>query len=672
MPDLTRLLLPRSVAVVGATDREGTYAHTTLLNLARAGFAGPVVGVHPTRRSAVGVPCVPTLTDVGQVDAVVIATPAPTVPAYVAEAAALGCGGAVVYAAGFAEAGRADLQAELRAAAAAMPVIGPNGNGLISVAGRAPLWGDAVTLPDTIGGVALVSDSGNIGVIGAAHRGGQGLHTIVSTGNAAVVGPPDVVEYLAGAEGVRAIALYVEGDGDGRRWCEALAACAERDVRVVVLKAGRSVRGAAAGTSHTAALVGDHAVFAAMVEEAGGVMVRQPAELWETARALAAGRRDARGVGILTCSGGDAAIAADLAEDFAVPLADLSAATREALRSRLPAAATVANPLDHTALVWADTEAIAALAETVGRDPAVGHLVYVQDEPPGLPEAPRREWRATRAGGVLGGERSGHATLVVATTPGQGGDDAIEGLDNALRAIAALRARPPDPVRLRDVAREAQRVVRPEDSRQGHAMSEPDAKVLLARYGIDIPRGAVVDSAEAAFAFIHEAGFPVALKAVVPGLEHKSDAGAVVLGVVSRQQIEVEVPRLLALAPGSQVLVEVMAEGGIEMLVSATIRGVIPTLTVGLGGVWAEALDDVAVIPLPADADRVRVALASLRGAAVLLGERGGPAYGLDGVSEVAATVGRILIQEGLTEIEVNPLLVRAGRAPLALDALMR
>ena len=133
MPDLSRLLAPRSVAVVGATDREGTYAHTTLLNLARAGFAGQVVGVHPTRSVAAGVPCVPTLADVDRVDAVVIATPADTVPGYVADAAALGCGGAVVYAAGFAEAGRADLQDDLKAAAQGMPVIGPNGNGLVRI-----------------------------------------------------------------------------------------------------------------------------------------------------------------------------------------------------------------------------------------------------------------------------------------------------------------------------------------------------------------------------------------------------------------------------------------------------------------------------------------------------------------------------------------------------------
>ena len=376
MPDLSRLLAPRSVAVVGATDREGTYAHTTLLNLARAGFAGRVIGVHPTRSVAAGVPCVPTLAEAGRVDAVVIATPADTVPGYVDDAAALDCGGAVVYAAGFAEAGRADLQEALKSAAGGMPVIGPNGNGLVSVMARAPLWGDAVTVPDAAGGVALISDSGNVGVVGMAHRSGEGLHTVVSAGNAAVIDTPTLLGEVALLDGVRAVALYVEGDGDGAAWCEALARCAERDVRVVVLKAGRSARGAAVGAAHTAALVGDQEVFAAMIDEAGGVMVTQPLELLETARALAMGRRDSRGAAFLTCSGGDAAIAADLADDLGVALADLATSTEDRLRALLPPAATVANPLDHTALGWADTEAIAALAEAVGRGPAAGPPVH--------------------------------------------------------------------------------------------------------------------------------------------------------------------------------------------------------------------------------------------------------------------------------------------------------
>lgn len=664
MADLSRLLAPRSVAVVGATDREGTYAHTTLLNLARAGFAGRVVGVHPTRPIAAGVPCVPTLAEAGPVDAVVIATPADTVAQYIGESAALGCGGAVVYAAGFAEAGRADLQAGLASAAQGMPVVGPNGNGLVSVMARAPLWGDAVTLPEVAGGVALISDSGNIGVVGMAHRSGEGLHTVVSTGNAAVIDTPTLLGEVALLERVRAVALYVEGDGDGAAWCEALARCAERDVHVVVLKAGRSVRGAAVGAAHTAALVGDQAVFAAMIAEAGGVMVKQPLELLETARALALGRRDPRGAAFLTCSGGDAAIAADLADDLGVTLADLDAATQARLRALLPPAATVANPLDHTALVWADTEAIAALAETVGRDPGVGHLVYVQDEPPGLPPGPLAEWRSTRAGGVLGGERAGLDTLVVATTPGQAAPGAVAGLDNALRALGVLQSPRPDAARLRELASALASDHRP------RSLDEADAKALLATYGITVPEGRVAGTTEEAVDASRAVGYPVALKVVAEGVIHKSDIGGVVLGLDSDGDVAAETGRILSLTPGSRVLVEAMADPGVEVIVAARREGVVPTLTIGLGGLWTEALSDVVCIPLPASPDRVHRALEGLRGRVVLAGARGGATYDIDGLCVTASRVGQVLLDEGLTLIEINPVIVGRSGA-VVVDAVM-
>ena len=664
MADLSRLLAPRSVAVVGATDREGTYAHTTLLNLKRAGFAGEIVGVHPTRTVAVGVRCVPTLADAGTVDAVVVATPADTVAAYIADAAALGCGGAIVYAGGFAEAGRADLQHGLMEAAGGMAVIGPNGNGMVSVPARAPLWGDAVSLPGHAGGIALISDSGNIGVVGMAHRGGEGLHTVISAGNAAVVDTPTLLGEVALLDGVRVVAMYVEGDGDGVAWCEALARCAERDVRVVVLKAGRSARGAAVGAAHTAALVGDQAVFAAMIAEAGGVMVEQPLELLETARALAHGRRDARGAALLTCSGGDAAIAADIADDLGVRLADLAPETERRLRDLLPPAATVANPLDHTAMVWADTEAIAALAEAVGLDPGVGHLVYVQDEPPGLPPGPLAEWQATRAGGVLGGERAGVGTLVVATTPGQAAPGAVAGLDNALRAIGALQSPAPEAHRLRAMAACAEAVP------GSHALDESEGKELLARYGVVVPHGVIAVDADAAVTSARAIGYPVVLKVVAEALIHKSDVGGVAVGLTSDDDVAREGARMLRLAPDARVLVEEMVPAGVEVLVAARREGVVPTLTVGLGGVWAEALADVVCIPLPASPERVREALATLRAYPVLAGGRGGAAYAVDALCDAASRIGDGLLAEGLSLIEVNPLIVSASGC-VAVDAVV-
>ncbi|MBU6244386.1 MAG: acetate--CoA ligase family protein [Actinomycetales bacterium] len=665
MSRLARLLHPQSIAIVGATDRPGSYAANTIGNLQRAGFGGRLVGVHPERSQALGVPCVPSLAEAGAVDAVVIATPAASVPDLVHQASLLGCGGAIAYAAGFAEAGRADLQQKLLRAAGPMPVIGPNGNGVVAVAARAPMWGDDARLPDEPGNIGLVTESGNIGVIALGHRGGLGLRTVVSTGNSAVVSAAEVLTYLANEPGIAAVALYLESDGDGQQWCDALAACAERDVHVVALKTGRSTRGAAVGAAHTAAIVGDHGVFAAMVTEAGGTLVAEPGQLLETARALASGRRDPRDAAIVTCSGADAAIAADLAADLRVRLADLLPQTVDALRAALPEGATASNPLDHTALLWADEEGIAAVTEAAGRDAQVGHLMYVQDEPAHLGAAAAGEWLVTRQGALLGGGRAGQVPMLVATTPGQAPPGAIEGLGNALRAIHVLQQPAPDAARIREIG-SITAACAPEGR---EPLDEYQAKELARRHGIEVPAGELAQDAEQAVRAALLLGWPVALKAVDPSMAHKSERGAVILGLTAESEVRLAARRLLEL--GTAVLVEQQVPAGIEVLVAARSNGVVPTLTVGLGGIWAEALRDVAVIPLPATAGRIRVGLDSLAAAAVLHGGRGQPPAGLDELCHLAERVGHLLIAGRLHLVEANPVIVGPGSA-IAVDLLIR
>ena len=492
--DLTRLTSPTSVAVVGATDRPGSYGHAVLANLVHNGFTGSVIGVHPTRAEALGFPCVPSLGELGRaVDVVVIATPAATVAGYVSEARRLGCGGAIVFAAGFAEVGHTALDDELVAAARDFPVLGPNGNGLVNAWTRAALWGDHAVLPTDPGHIAVISQSGNVGVSLLAHRRGLGLHSVFSIGNEAVVRTPDLIAHLAVTDEVRVVAAYLEADGDGSALAPAVATCAANDVRVVMLKAGRSVLGAAAGQAHTAALAGDQRVFEALMLEAGAVLVREPAELIETARALVTGRRNPRGVAVLTCSGGDATLAADLADDAGAVLARLGAETLQALGSLLPSTASPGNPLDHTNLVWADTNAVARITEVVAGDPDVGHVIYVQDQPDGLPAAAAAEWAATRSGAELGGSRAGTSVMLTSTMPGQEPDSAVSGLRAALAAIAALQRPAPSGDRLRSIAAAAHAVGgTPATDRAASgpvalSLSEGEAKPLLRAAGVSVP-----------------------------------------------------------------------------------------------------------------------------------------------------------------------------------------
>jgi acetyl-CoA synthetase len=693
-PDPAPLLEPRSVAVVGATDRPGSYGDTVLENLERAGFPGPVWGVHPTRERVHGRDCVPSPKDLPEaVDAVVFAIPAAKVPASLTEAAERGCRGAIVFAAGFGESRvGSTLERELEGAAAraGIPLCGPNGNGVISVAGRAPLWGDSV--PELRPGpVAMITQSGNVAVNAIGSRRGIDFHTLVSAGNQTVLDAADWLAAVAQREGVRSIALFLEEDGDGARLAESLATCAERGVGVAVLKVGASRAGAEAAAAHTGAVAGDQRAFRALIEEAGGVVARDPHELLELARVLAEPRarpaRDApRGLAVLTCSGGDSGTAADLAESEGLDLPPLAGRTIERLGELLPSAATPGNPLDYTSLIWGDSDLLASIAETVGDDPGIGQLLLLYDHPEGLRPEHEAEWGAVRTGLADGADRSRAAALIASTLPdliddaaarelGSRGIPAVAGLATALICVRALRSRPGDPERLRSIAAAASRVPAGSNGQPGDWLGEAEAKRLLREGGLPVPEGAEIDAGDesACVEIAAELGWPVALKLSGPSVRHKSDSGALALDIGGELELRGARDRLLALpeALGASLLVERMTEPGVELLVSARADAVVPVLTIGLGGIWTETLGDAAVVPLPAGADRVAESIRGLRGAALLTGGRGGEPFDLDAAAELAAGLGRLLLERGLRLIELNPVVVHR-QGCVAVDALAR
>ena len=700
--DLRRLLHPRTIAVVGATERHGSYAGQTLLNLVAAEYPGEVWGVNPRRSEAHGFPCFPSLGELpSPPDAVVVAIPASGAPEVVEEAGELGCGGAVVYGAGFgeiaagaghgilppAEAGATGAELEQRLLESArrhqLPVCGPNGNGIVAVADRAPMWGDAVSLREP-GRVALVSQSGNVAVNALALDRGLRFHTVVSCGNAVAFDPADWLAALATEDGVGSIALYLETDGDGARLCEALALCAERQVGVALLKVGTSAVGATAAAAHTGAVAGDQRVFEALVREAGAARASDLHELLELAKALAvpgarapAVQRRSAGLAVLTCSGGDSSLAADEAERLGLELPPLGSATSRRLGELLPTAATVGNPLDYTALIWGESETVRDLVAAVGSDPAVDQLLAVYDQPAGLEGAADESWTAVREGILTGAAESPVPVLVASTLPEllddgaamrfvDAGLPAVAGLRTALSCAAALQRPAADPARLREIAAACSR-----GAPNGGGWSwfaEHEAKDLLRQAGVEVPAGRLAPAEDDAAALLAELGPPLALKLSSHDLRHKTDLGALALDLRTDDAVRAEHRRLAALAPAAAVLAERMAPPGLELIVAARADAVVPALVVGLGGVWTEALDDVAIVPLPASPARVEAALRSLRGAGLLTGLRGRPALDIAAAARLASRTGDLLIEHGLMLLELNPVLVYAEGA-VAVDA---
>jgi acetyl-CoA synthetase len=688
-PDPSPLLDPRSIAVVGANDRPGSYADIVLRNLKRAAFPGEVFGVNPRRSEVHGHPCFPSVADLPEpVDAVVVAIPAPAVPAVISEVAERGCGGAVVISAGFGEveAGR-DLERELgEAAAGGLPLCGPNGNGIVAVGARAPMWGDSVA-PLELGRVALISQSGNLAVNALGSRRGIRYHTVVSTGNQTVLDASDWLRAVSERDGVGSVALFLEEDGDGPRLAESLAACADRGVRIAVLKVGESAAGARAASAHTGAVAGDQRVFRALVEEAGALWASHPHELLELVRVLAEPRARPRGdggVAILTCSGGDSGVAADEAARMGAELPELGSETRGRLGELLPDAATVTNPLDYTAMIWGETELLRRITVTVGADPAIDQLLVLYDHPQGLAPEAAASWAAVRAGIVAGAAETAAATLVASTLPDLIDDKAtreladhgvpvVAGLRTALACAQAVRVPGGEPERLRAIARVARacRDHRSDLDGGDSWIDEVEAKALLRSGGVAVPEGALVATEDECAAAAAALGGPLALKLASPGLRHKSDVNGVRLGVRGDDDARAAYRALVSSPEGAQVLVERMAPPGVELLIAARADAVVPALVVGLGGTWVEALDDVAIVPLPADEERCEAAILSLRGAPLLTGERGGQAADVDSAAALASALGSLLVESGLDLLELNPVVVHADGC-VAVDAIGR
>ena len=513
--DLTRLLRPRSVAVVGASERDDSYAGETLLNLRAAGFAGPVWGVNPNRAEAHGFPCFPSLSELPEVpDAVVVGIPAAGVPDVVEEAGALGCGGAVVYGAGFGEVALgADHERRLREAAArhSLPVCGPNGNGIVALHSRAAMWGDTLRTLEA-GAVALVSQSGNVAVNALAARRGLRFHTVVSCGNSVAVDPADWMAALA-RDDTRALDRAVPRGGRRRR---APVRGAGR------VRRARRGRGGAEG---------------GRVERPARPPPRRTRARWRATSACSARswRRRAR-PGPRTCTTcwrsrspwrcpaertlrgvelGAAAQAASDGDRRASRSSPAPAATRRSpptsargsgcgcpplasdtaarLRALLPDAATVGNPLDYTALIWGDVELLSDIIVTVGDDPSVDRILIFYDQ---ATDAGRGgSWAAVREGIRLGASRCPVPVMVSSTLPElldehaaltfiDAGVPAVAGLRTGLACAAALLAPRADPARLREIAAAARAAAppqpRPLRPRRGRSAARRSQRLALA------------------------------------------------------------------------------------------------------------------------------------------------------------------------------------------------
>jgi len=692
---LKPLFAPRSIAVVGASRDPEKVGYRVLENLLKGGFEGPIYPVNPVAHEILGLRVLPSIEAIGDpVDLAVVVLPAPRVIAALEACAVRGVGAAIVISAGFREVGGegARLEAALRERVRQLGirVLGPNCLGLIVTEAKLNAT-FAKGMPPS-GGIAFVSQSGALctAALDWAVGLGIGFSALVSLGNKADLSEIEIIEALADDPNTRVIIGYLEAIEDGQRFLD-VAAAASRTTPIVCFKAGITEGGARAASSHTGALAGSDRAYEAAFKQAGIIRARSLHELFDFARAFAwlplpGGNR----VAIVTNAGGPGIIAADACEGGALQLASLSEPTLDALKRVLPPTAALHNPVD--VVGDATAERYRAALEAVAADPGVDGVLALAT-PQAMTDLEQFAEAVVEVGKTsrkpLLASFMAEASLRDANRILlRGGIPDFPFPDEAVKALEAMvryrsgRDRPPLPARL-PVDRAAAVGLLEEAITRGVAMlEESGARGVIAAYGFRGPKTLPAGSRQEAVAAAERIGFPVVMKIVAEGVFHKSDVGGVRVGLNSPDAVQdayIEmVARVSATVPTARiqgVLIQEQVRGGREVILGmARDPQFGPLVMFGLGGIYVEALRDVAfrVAPLTrADADSM---IREIRAFPILQGVRGEPPADLAALAEDLLRLSQLAVDmPAIAEIDINPLIVRpAGKGTVALDARIR
>ena len=672
MRDLTRLLKPKSIAVIGG----GAWCASIISAAKQIGFDGPLHPVHPTGKQIAGHKSLRSLEEVpGPIDAAFIGVNRHATLDVVAQLRRLKAGGAICFASGFSEAAAEDaaaqdLQAALIEAAGEMPILGPNCYGFVNAFDGCAIWPDQHGCSRVQRGVAILTQSSNIAINLTMQNRGLPIGYMLTCGNQAQTAQTDIALQLLDDERVTAIGLHIEGFGNLRGW-EALAQKARtKGVTLIALKSGVSQQAQAAAVSHTASLTGSDTGADAFLQRLGIRRARSlPVFLESLKLAHQFGPLSSNRIASISCSGGEAALAADTAQGTGLIFPPLNPRQAKDLSAALGPMVAMANPLDYHTYIWRDqaamTQAWAAMA-----DDEIAMTLLVSDYPRAdLCDA--SDWECVTQAAIEATRRTGRPFAVVASlaellpeqtakTLMDHGVGAIHGLDHGLEALDVMS---------RPMAPPAEPVLLPGIDRDAELLDEQSAKLALAAHGLTIPPSVTVTDRSTAGQAAADIGFPVALKTL--GLAHKTGANGLALGLTTRAEVEIAAPRL---ADGP-LLVERMVAGTLaEVLVGVTrdpAHGFV--LTLGAGGTMTDVLRDRASLLIPATRAEVTARLKDLNIAPLLEGFRGNPPVDLDALlAAIDAVQAYVLANaERVEEVEINPLICTQDNA-IAADALIR
>ena len=690
--DISKLLRPRAVAVVGASEKSGFGGDTCRNILENQADTSHVYPVNPKKETVFGKKCYPTLADLPEeIDLVILCTSQKTIVDFLKQAKAKGAGAAVVYASGYSEVGTAEGKAfekELVDAAKAldMVVMGPNCAGYINFGDDIFSFAFIGDYKGKKGNIGFVSQSGQF-CIDMMKSAEMKYSFAISAGNSAMVQMEDYLNFLIDDSNTKVIALYLEGVKNPHKFEACLQKAMEKKKPVVILKAGRSPKGQATAASHTGSMAGSDKTYDAVFEKFGVIRADDMQDLRSTASLLATLRVLPKkpAFSAMCLSGGETAVSADTGFLHGIEYPDFSEVTLKKLNDMLPDFATPRNPLDMTAALCYDADAFASGITTVMSDPSIemglvgltiSDKVTVSndimfegirrafEQIPDKPLAVMSFMEAARNKELV--ERFQNAGIPVLPTTKYG-----------FRALQHLQ----DFISHDTIKREARLAIPEAHSANTRALSEYESKKLLADNGVPVDLGYIAKTKAEVKEYAEKIGYPLVMKVESNDILHKSDVGGVMLNIKSLEQAEEAYDKILANAvqhaPNAKIngiLMQKMLKAGTEMIIGLNSDPQFgPMLLVGMGGVFVEVFKDAALYPVPLNHDEALHMLQSLKSFKLLNGYRGNPPADIEALIDMMVKISDFAYRkkDTLKELDMNPLFVYPkGEGVAIADAL--
>lgn len=700
--DLQQLLSPRSIAVVGASEKPGP-GGTTIRFLQDIGFSGDVYPIHPTYERVYGLPCYRDLAQLPQIpDLVVISIRAALVSHTLEQCGELGCRAVTIYTSGFSEMGNegALLQQELSAIAERYHIrlCGPNCLGHMDVVHKTGAYSGSIMEGTKPGNVAILSQSGSMAISMYQAFREQGISHIISCGNQAVLHMSDYLQWLARDSDTKIIATFIEGITNGPDFIEAIRECRRRGKAIVALKIGKSNISKKIAMAHTASMVGSNAVYGEVFKEGNILEVEDIDEMVQTVAALVKTpplERD--GLAILSISGGQCGLIGDIAESLGLTLPEFTPETTGAITSIVPAYINVRNPLD-VAGVGSEQQAFADVLRKVVADENIGVTAVIQDAPmgagpsavEGYSQVPKAVLEVARETGkpllLFTGHSSPYDPRIMGDFP-ESEVPLLQGMRESLQSIRHLidyyhraNSSEPPPRLLNRAEWNGVRADLIRLRKEGAYVGERDGKRLLARLGLPVTQDTLCTTTEELRAAANNWVGAAVLKIDSPDILHKTDVGGVRLGLQGKDEILSAYEEMLETvkqrAPEAAidgVMLQEMVPDGVDLIIGVHKDAQFgPVIAFGLGGIYVEIFRDSNIGLVPVGRDRAREMILHSKSYALLKEVRGRPALDIEPLVDIILTISDLMEACGdqIKEIDLNP--VRIGLFGVRiLDALI-